>query len=501
MLINAAEREEFRVALVENGNLEEFYVETAAKPQLKGNIYKGVVANVEKSLGAAFINYGGDRNGFLQIDDIHPEYYKQYFPGQEEGRHPPINQALSRHQELLVQVVKESSGRKGVALTTYVSLAGRYLVLMPGSDTKGISRKIESEEERGRLKEVMGEPEIPEQVGYIVRTAAEGAKKTDLKADLKYLLRLWEDIRKRASEAPSPSLIYRERDFALRCVRDYFTPDVKEIVVDDKDTYKEVKDFLRIISAKHTSLVKLHKEKKPLFGLELEEQVETIYGERVPLKSGGSIVINITEALTSIDVNSGRSTQERHIEETASRTNLEAAAEAARQLRLRDLGGLIVIDFIDMRERKHMQGVEKAFKAAIKGDRARIDTSKISKFGLMEISRQRLRPAVQFAAYELCSSCQGKGMVKSCEAQAIYILRRLRQELAKDDVGRVEALLPLHVAGWLLNRKREELVKLESRYGSTIVIEGRPDMLPAEAELSFKKREVVEPEPEAPRPL
>jgi ribonuclease E len=501
MLINAAEREEFRIALVENGNLEEFYVETAARPQLKGNIYKATVANIEKSLGAAFVNYGGDRNGFLQIDEVHPEYYKTYFPGQEEGRHPPIGQALSRNQELLVQVTKESSTRKGVALTTYVSLAGRYLVIMPGSDSRGISRKIESEEERARLKEVMGEAEIPPLIGYIVRTAAQGARKRDIQADLKYLLRLWEDIRKRAQEAPAPSLIYRERDFALRCVRDYFTPDVKEIVVDDKDTYKQVKDFLRIISPRHTGLVRLHKEKKPLFNAELEEQIETIYGERVPLKSGGSMVINITEALTSIDVNSGRSTQERHIEETAHRTNLEAAAEAARQLRLRDLGGLIVIDFIDMRERKHMQSVEKAFKAATKGDRARIDLSKLSKFGLMEISRQRLRPAVQFAAYELCPQCQGKGMVKSCEAQAIYILRRLRQELAKDEVGRVEALLPLNVAGWLLNRKREELVKLETRYNSTIVIEGRPEMLPAEAELTFKKREVTEPEHEAPRPL
>ncbi len=501
MLINAAEREEFRIALVEEGNLEEFYVETAARRQLKGNIYKAVVANIEKSLGAAFINFGAERNGFLQVDDIHPEYYKTYFPGQEEGRHPPINQALSRHQELLVQVTKESGNRKGAALTTYISLAGRYLVMMPGSDSKGISRKLESEEERARLKEIMHELAVPDEIGYIVRTAAEDVKKRDLQADLKYLLRLWDNIKKQAGEAPAPSIIYQERDFALRCVRDYFTTDVKEIIVDDKDTYKEVKDFLRIISPRHTGVVRLHKEKKPLFSPELEEQIETIYSERVPLRSGGSIVINITEALTSIDVNSGRSTQERHIEETASRTNLEAADEAARQLRLRDLGGLIVIDFIDMRERKHMQAVEKAFKSAIKGDRARMDISKLSKFGLMEISRQRLRPAVQFAAYELCPHCQGKGMVKSCEAQAIYILRRLRQEMAKDDVGRVEALLPLNVAGWLLNRKREELVKLETRYGSTIVIEGRPDMLPAEAELSFKKREVVEPEHEAPRPL
>jgi len=500
MLINAAEREEFRIALTDSGNLEEFYVETSARPQLKGNIYKAVIANIEKSLGASFVNYGGERNGFLQIDDVHPEYYKQYFPGQEEGRHPPITQALSRHQELLVQVTKESSGRKGVALTTYISLAGRYMVIMPGSDSKGISRKIESEEERARLKEAMGELEFPDEIGYIVRTAAEGAKKKDLDADRKYLLRLWDEIKKRAGEVEAPSLIYRERDFALRSVRDYFTPDVKEIVVDDKDTYKEVKDFLRIMSPRHTRVVRLHKEKTPIFPPQLEEQIETIYGERVPLKSGGSIVINITEALTSIDVNSGRSTQERHIEDTAVRTNLEAGAEAARQLRLRDLGGLIVIDFIDMRDRKHMQSVEKAFKAAVKGDRARIDMSKISKFGLMEISRQRLRSAVQFAAYELCPNCQGKGMVKSCEAQAIYVLRRLRQEMAKDDVGRVEALLPLNVAGWLLNRKREELVKLESRYGATIVIEGRPDMLPAEAELSFKKRE-VEPEQEAPQPL
>lgn len=500
MLINAAEREEYRIALVENGTLEEFYVETAARPQLKGNIYKAVVANIEKSLGAAFVNFGGERNGFLQVDQVHPEYYKTYFPGQEEGRHPPIHQALSRHQELLVQVTKEATARKGAALTTYISLAGRYLVIMPGSTSKGISRKIESEEERARLKEAMSQCETPEEIGYIVRTAAIGAKKKDLQADLKYLLRLWEDIKKRAQEVTAPALIYRERDFALRCVRDYFTPDVKEIVVDDKDNYKEVKDFLRIISPRHTRVVRLHKDKTPLFSADLEAQIETIYSERVPLKSGGSIVINITEALTSIDVNSGRSTQERHIEETAFRTNLEAAAEAARQLRLRDLGGLIVIDFIDMRDRKHMQGVEKAFKAATKNDRARIDMSKLSKFGLMEISRQRLRPAVQFAAYELCPHCQGKGMVKSCEAQALYILRRLRQEMAKDEIGRVEALLPLGVAAWLLNRKREELVKLENRYQATIVIEGRPDMLPSEAELNFKKRE-PEPEHEAPRPL
>ena len=233
MLINAAEREEFRIAVVENGALEEFYVETAARPQLKGNIYKAVVANIEKSLGAAFVNYGGDRNGFLQVDEIHPEYYKQYFPGQEEGRRPPINQAISRHQELLVQVTKEGSGRKGVALTTYISLAGRYMVIMPGSESRGISRKIESEEERASLKELMSQLDFPAEIGYIVRTAAQGAKKRDLQGDQKYLLRLWDDIKKRAQEVKAPDLIYRERDLALRCVRDYFTPDVKEIAVDE----------------------------------------------------------------------------------------------------------------------------------------------------------------------------------------------------------------------------------------------------------------------------
>ena len=484
MLINAEEPEEYRLAIVSGKKLEEFYVETTTRENTVGNIYKGVVANVHPSLQAAFIDFGVGKNGFLQLHEVHPEYYQRE-PSQE-GARARIQDALRPGQQLMVQVVKEATVNKGSFLTTYVSLPGRYLVLMPGSKHGGISRKIEDEQQRQRLRQIIAQLPVPEGINLIVRTAGENRTKRDLARDFRYLLRLWENIRANAQEIPAPALLYQERNLTIRAIRDYFTSDIKRILVDNKEIYKRVKDFMSIVSPRHRWLVKLYKEKRPIFAeYQLENQIETIYSSKVPLKSGGSIVIDTTEALVAVDVNSGKSSWDKELESTVFKTNLEAAVEVPRQLRLRDLGGLVVIDFIDMKDRKHIRQVEKVLREEFKKDRARTEMGRIGKFGLLEASRQRLRPSVQSSSHVLCDHCGGTGVVRSTEATALAYLRKIWLELSRGEVNEVKAYCSRQVADYLLNKKRAELVKLENRYGAHIQIEGRQDIIPGEGELKF----------------
>ena len=489
MLINAVDPEEYRVAILKDGELDGFYIETSTKEETKANIYKGTVVRVERSLQAAFINYGAEKNGFLSAGEIHPEYYES--PGRiSELKGPiPIEKVLKKGRQLLVQVTKEREGKKGAYLTTYISLAGRYLVLTPGRTTGGISHQIEDDEERQRLKSVMSHLKLPEGIGYIVRTVALDQKKRVIARDLNNLLRMWQDIKKRVETKPTPSIIFKEQDLCLRTLRDYFTTEIEEVLVDDRETWSEIKDFMRIISPRHQRRVKLYKEKRPIFSeYGIEKQIEQIYSNRVTLKSGGSIVIDSTEALIAIDVNSGRSQGTRGIEATAFKTNLEAAREIAKQLRLRDIGGLLVIDFIDMKDPKHQRELVKQVREEVKRDRAKIDVSYISKFGLMELSRQRLRPSIESKSYQICEYCQGRGMVRSVEAASLSFLRQIWQDASKGNMDRVTGVLPSKVADYLLNKKRKELGELEKRYGVSIEIQGNPDLPPWGGDLDFIER-------------
>ncbi|NVM57277.1 MAG: Rne/Rng family ribonuclease, partial [Desulfobacterales bacterium] len=463
LLINAVDPEECRIALVKGGGLENFSIETAAGEITRGNIYKGVVTRVEPSLQAAFVGYGAEKNGFLQQHEIHSDYYVDRPAGGKSGTHG-IQHLIKAGQELLVQVTKESILNKGAMLTTHISLPGRYAVLMPGGKGSGISRKIEDEIERQRLKSIIDSMKIPEGFGIIVRTAGEHQKKHEIFRDVRYLLRLWKSIKKRAISKLAPSLLYKERHLAIRAIRDRFTSDVNEILIDDKDVYRDVKDFVQIISPRHTKIVKLYKDPLPIFTkYQIEAQIASIFASRVTLKSGGHIVINPTEALVAVDVNSGKSTREGSMEATAYTTNMEAAAEIARQFRLRDLGGLIVIDFIDMRERKHNQALVRAMKEHIKLDKARINVGGISKFGLMELTRQRIGAPIEYGSFIPCAHCRGRGLVPSAEKLALEFLRRLRSEILKDNITQVKGIVPVNVADYLLNRKRKEILDVEMR--------------------------------------
>ncbi len=489
MLINAVEPEEYRVAILKDGDLDEFYIETSAKEETKGNIYKGVVSRIEPSLQAAFVNYGAEKNGFITVTEIHPEYYEPEGVISDTKSPVPIKRAIKEGKELLVQVTKEMGGRKGAYLTTYVSLAGRYLVLTPGRTTTGISHKIEEDEERRRLKSDMSRLQVPDGVGYIVRTAAAGQKKRVIARDLNNLLRMWQEIKKRAETQPTPSLIYKEQHLGLRTLRDYFTADIDEVLVDDKETWAEIKDFMKIISPRHLRRVRLYKESKPIFSeYGIEKQIEQIYSNRVPLRTGGSIVIDSTEALIAIDVNSGKSKRGKDLESTAFKTNLEAAREVAKQLRLRDIGGLVVVDFIDMKDPKHEREVVKQLREEVKKDKAKTDISHISKFGLLELSRQRLRPSIESKSYQICEYCQGRGMVRSVGATSVSFLRQIWLGASKGNIERVIGILPTMVANYLLNRKRAELAELEKRYGVSIDIQGNPDLPPWGGTVEFAER-------------
>ena len=476
ILINAVDPEECRIAKVKDNKLEEFQIESAAKEIIHGNVYKAIISRVEPSLQAVFVDYGAERHGFLQQHEIHRDYFLDSPTGKQSKS---IDNIVKRGQELLVQVSKDPFMKKGAMLTTFISLPGRYLVLMPGSHSRGISRKIEDEDERTRLKDIIGTFKVPEGYGLIVRTAGINCTKIRLSKDLSYLLKLWKNIKKNVTQQKAPDLLYKERNLALRSIRDYFTPDVSEILIDDDAVYNDVKYFVKIISPKHTKIVKLFKGSKPIFTKhQLESQIESIYESQVKLKSGGYIVIEQTEALVSIDVNSGKATQKKSIELTALQTNIEAAEEVARQLRLRDLGGLIVIDFIDLRDSKHKSVIEKTLKDFVKSDKAKTKIGRISKFGLMEMSRQRIRPSIEYGSYESCHHCQGKGLVPSTETLVLSFLRQLRLETLKADITSVKGVVPSEVAEYLLNKKRREILDLEERRNLSITIEGDSTMDP-----------------------
>lgn len=488
MLINAIDVEECRVALVENGVLEEFSIETPLREQIKGNIYKGLIVKIEPSLQAAFVDFGGNRAGFLPFSEVHPDYYS---PAAEGNGRPRIQDALKKKQEIIVQVVKGEIGKKGAALTTYISLPGRYLVLMPGSDVSGVSRKIEDEEQRRRLKELVAQLDPPEKMGFIVRTAGMDKAKNELARDYHYLMRLWESIEETGRQSTAPALIYQESDVVVRSVRDYFTPDIQEVILDSRESYKRARDFMRAVMPRYQKRLKLYREKKPIFShYGIEDQIESIYQRQIPLRSGGSLIIEPTEALVSVDVNSGRSTQSKGIEETAYKTNLEAASEISRQLRLRDLGGLVVIDFIDMKDRKHEQEVERVLRNALRKDKARVQVGRISRFGMLELSRQRIKPALQEGSYRVCPFCTGNGLVKTVESHALSVLRRVQAEAVGGTVQQVHALLPQDVANYLLNQKRSDLQSLEEAGGLTVVVLGKEGLLPHQVELEFLRREV-----------
>ncbi len=490
MLINATHPEENRVAIVDDGILSELDIEIAGREQTRGNVYKAVVVRVETGLQAAFVDYGAERLGFLQIGEIHPSFFKAAESSQENRSRPRINDLLRRGQEILVQVVKEERGTKGAALTTYLSLPGRYMVLMPDSDTKGISRKIEEEAQRKKLKEIMNSLDLSKENGYIVRTAGIGQKKEELKRDYNYLLRVLEKIQTIEKQVRAPALIYKESNLVIRSIRDYFSSDMEEVLVDDPKVFQEAVDFFQVVMPEYARLVKLHQERRPIFSrYQIEEQIETITKNKVTLTSGGSIVIDSTEALVAIDVNSGKMSSEQNVEATAYKTNLEAAEEVARQLRLRDLGGLIIIDFIDMRDRKHIREVEKRLKDALKADKARVTVGKISQFGLLEMSRQRIKATLAEGAFRICPHCEGTGRIKSPEAQAIAFLRNVYASMARGQYGRIEGEVPLEVATYLLNMKREELLEIERQHNLFLSIKGRPDLIAGQSEITFHKRE------------
>ncbi|MDZ3837234.1 MAG: ribonuclease E/G [Rhodospirillales bacterium] len=556
MLIDASHPEETRVVVIDGTRLEGYDVEVASRRQLKGNIYLAKVTRVEPSLQAAFVDYGGNRHGFLAFNEIHPDYYQipvadrqalmqeqvqaeahedededdeddagpdaegdtdaaaaeedagepvEVIGGDDEEelerrpprpvtRHYKIQEVIKRRQILLVQVVKEERGNKGAALTTYLSLAGRYCVLMPNTSRGGgISRKISGLTDRKRLKKILAELEVPDGMGVIVRTAGSGRTKAEIKRDYEYLMRLWGNIRETTLSSIAPALVYEEANLIKRSIRDLYGRDTEEIVIQGEPEYRTAKEFMKLFIPSHAKRVKLHDDsERPLFNLyKVESQLDAMHLPSVPLKSGGYIVINPTEALVSIDVNSGRATRERHIEETALRTNVEAADEIARQLRLRDLAGLIVIDFIDMENSRNQGQVERRIKEALKTDRARIQVGRISPFGLMELSRQRLRPSLLETSFEPCPYCGGMGVCRTTESTVLSILRKIEEEGLKAKGGSVTVTAAPTVAMYLLNQKRTTLARMEARFQLRVIIAADNAYAPAEHRLERIKGAVV----------
>ena len=502
MLINVSQPEECRIAIVEDGVLEELYVERTGQDSYVGNIYKGVVVNLEPSIQAAFVDFGVGRNGFLHISDIEPQYFRQggydvpgyssrrngggaaessvddeveEGPGDEPPRQrstfrpggrprfkPPIQDILRRGDEVLVQVIKEGIGTKGPTLSTYISIPGRYLVLMPALARIGVSRKIEDDETRRRLRSVMLELNPPKGVGFIVRTAGSDRTKRELSRDLAYLLRLWKVIVRRIKKLPAPVDIYEESDMIIRTIRDIFTSEVDTIYIDEESAYERAKEFLQLVMPRHVGRLQLYEGKEPLFHkYHLDEEIAKMYHREVSLKSGGSIVIDQTEALVAIDVNSGRFRTDDSAEETAYQMNLLAAREIARQIRLRDLGGVVVNDFIDMRKERHRRGVERALRDAVRRDRARTKILRTSPFGLVEMTRQRIRPSLKRSVFADCPCCHGTAVVKTPESMAIEVIRLLILTSQRPDVAEITVTVADQVANYLNNKKRRELTRLE----------------------------------------
>mgnify|MGYP000350557167 CR=1 FL=1 len=525
LLIDARQSEETRVVLLSGTRIEDFDYETENRKQLKGNVYLARVTRVEPSLQAAFVEYGGNRQGFLAFSEIHPDYYRipvedrealmaaeradnDAEDGDEDGDDAPetlggedaddedirpkrqtrkykIQEVISRKQIMLVQVVKEERGNKGAALTTYLSLAGRYCVLMPNSTRRGgVSRKITNAADRKRLKTIVGGLDVQDGTAVIVRTAGAKRTKPEISRDYTYLSKLWDDIRTKTLESQAPSLIHEEGDLVKRSIRDLYTSEVDEVLVEGEDAYKEARSQMKMLIPSHVKRVQKYDDPMPIFQrYQVEQQMDTIHNPQVTLKSGGYLVINQTEALVAIDVNSGRSTRERNIEETALKTNLEAADELARQLRLRDLSGLIVVDFIDMDENRNQQAVERRMKDAMRNDRARIQIGSISHFGLLEMSRQRLRLSFNESITSVCPHCEGTGRVRSVETAALQMLRVVEDEAAKGKMDELRISMNRDVALYILNHKRDTVSALEERFGMHIVILAGDNLIATEHEV------------------
>ncbi|WCN13303.1 ribonuclease E [Marinomonas mediterranea] len=474
MLINATQQEELRVALVDGQRLYDLDIESGSREQKKANIYKGKITRIEPSLEAAFVDYGAERHGFLPLKEISKTYFSK--KSNSDGR-LNIKDVLTEGQEVIVQVDKEERGNKGAALTTFVSLAGRYLVLMPNNPRAGgISRRIDGDD-RTQLKEAMSGLSTPENGGLIVRTAGVGRSTEELQWDLDYLDTLWSSITKAASEKPAPFLIYQESNIVIRAIRDYLRDDIGEVLIDEKGAYQDAINFVMQVMPQFKSRIKQYSDTTPLFNrFQIETQIETAFQREVRLPSGGSIVIDPTEALVSIDINSARATKGGDIEETALQTNLEAADEIARQLRLRDIGGLVVIDFIDMTPLKNQKEVENRMKQALEADRARVQLGRISRFGLLEMSRQRLRPSLGETSGIVCPRCNGQGFIRDVESLALSVLRLIEEECAKERTAQIRAILPVSVATFLLNEKRTNIAKIEKRNDVHIILVPNPHM-------------------------
>ncbi|MGY4878132.1 ribonuclease E [Vreelandella aquamarina] len=472
MLINATQPEELRVALVDGQRLYDLDIESGAREQKKANIYRGKITRVEPSLEAAFVDFGADRHGFLPLKEISREYFLKDVSGR-----PSIKEVLKEGQEVIVQVDKEERGNKGAALTTFVSLAGRFLVLMPNNPRAGgISRRIEGEE-RSQLKDAMNQLTMPDKMGLIVRTAGIGRSPEELQWDLDYLVQVWESITSEASKRPAPFLIYRESNVIIRAMRDYLRQDIGEVLIDSPDIHNDALNFIRQVMPSYQQKIKLYEDEVPLFSrFQIESQIETAYQREVKLPSGGSIVIDHTEALVSIDINSARATRGSDIEETALQTNSEAADEIARQLRLRDIGGLVVIDFIDMGPARNQREVENRMRDALKLDRARVQIGRISRFGLMEMSRQRLRPSLGETSGVVCPRCNGQGTIRDVRSLSLSIMRLIEEEAMKERSAQIRAILPVPVATYLLNEKRSVLADIEARQEVRVVLLPNPDM-------------------------
>ncbi|MCD4830895.1 MAG: Rne/Rng family ribonuclease [Anaerohalosphaeraceae bacterium] len=479
MVVNYSEGQECRVAIVDSGSLEELYIERPSSSGHVGSIYKGKVVNVEPGIQAAFVDFGSGKNGFLHISDLHPKYFTRKGAKCTENigkrkslkDRPPIQQCLKKGQELIVQVTKEGINTKGPTMTTYLALPGKYIVMMPWMHKLGVSQKIEDEEERARLKDILESIDIPEKAGFILRTAASGCSKREIQRDISYISRLWKAISKRIDKVSTPAELYKESDLIIRVMRDIFSSNISKIVCDNESVAKKIRDFLGIVQPRMKKRVSFYESKVPLFHkYKVEGEISKIQMRQVKLKSGGSIVIEQTEALVAIDVNSGKYRKHSNAEQTALKINVEAANEIARQLKLRDLGGLIICDFIDMRDNKNRREVEKVFRAALKNDKARSRILKISSFGIIEMTRQRMRPSLQYSTFLRCPHCSGTGMIKSYESIAIEVLRAMNTASAVKEIKLIEVSVNPEVAEFLQNSRRAAIFKIEADEQKQIVI-------------------------------
>ena len=482
MLINVAEGDESRIAVVSEGKMEELYIERASLASHVGNIYKGKISNIEPSIQAAFVDFGLRKNGFLHISDVHPRYINKSAGGSEKigkrkglKQKPPIQKCLKRGQEVIVQVTKEGVNAKGPTLTTYISIPGKHIVMMPFMHKVGVSQKIEDEDERKRLKKVISDLKLPDDMGFIIRTAAVGATKRSLQNDVAYLVRLWKSVLKKMDTEKAPAEIYKESDLVIRTIRDIFTSKISKIICDSDEVTKKIREFLGIVQPRLKKRAVRYDGKTPLFyKYGIEDEISKIQASRVELKSGGSIVIEQTEALVAIDVNSGKYRKQADAEKTALKINVEAAIEIVRQLKLRDLGGLIICDFIDMRNVKNRRELERVFREELKNDRARSKALRISFFGIIELTRQRMRPSLQSTTFLKCPHCHGSGIIKNLESQAIEMMRLLSLAAAKDEIKKIELNISIEVAGFLQNNNRASLSRLEDEADKRIIVNADP---------------------------